>query len=235
MKTYSSITASRDTMLFQRILLRFMLLIMIILTILIWFHYTEVGDIPLTIVIITVIPPSLYSFVRIINYSKREIINLLSPSGSRKIFKTLSTFMSHPVELIIIPAYIAAVLYLYLSSTGIAFYTSTTIIVAVIYATQILPLMIKRELHIRASKRALNYVRDEIKTTRIILFNDTFSEEDKDLALSRHIAAEELMSVHSDYLIYSTGISGTFIMIARLILPVFTGIGGQIIQPMLGG
>ena len=116
---------------------------------------------------------------------------------------------------------------------NIAFVAS--IIVVMIYAIQVLPLMLKREIYVRESKNALNYVRDEIKITRILLFDLTITETERNRALTRHIAAEEMMSVHSDFLICSTGISGTFIMVVRLILPIFTGLGGQIIRPLLGG
>jgi len=88
---------------------------------------------------------------------------------------------------------------------------------------------------VREAKRALNYVRDEIKITRIILFDSSFTEKQKEQALNRHIAAEELMSIHSDYLVLSTGVAGTFIMVIRLMLPLVTGLGGQIIRPLLGG
>lgn len=240
MKTYGSISATRSTNIVQNIVAILSILIMIIITIGMWYHYFIIKSIPFILISSSVVLPSIFCFLRIMKYSKREVLNILSPnifrkSNSSPFFTILKTFITHPIELVIIPTYIATVIYLYISLSEIAFYTGMTLIVAVIYAIQILPLMIKKEMNKRESQRALNYVRDEIKITRILLFDLTTSSEERERALQRHLAAEELMSIHSDYIIGSTNIIGTFIMVIRLIMPIFTGLGGQIIQTLLGG
>lgn len=235
MKTYSSVTASRISHAVPAIVAFLAIVIMILCTVGMWYHFTIVGNIPTILIVLTTFLPGVYSFTRIMRYSKRQVSSLMSPTDKYKIFKMLKALFSRPLELVIIPAYIATILYLYVSLIAIELYTAITFIVVVIYAIQVLPLMIKKEVHIRASKKALNYVRDEIKVSRIILFDSTATSNEKERALRRHMAAEELMSVHSDYLICSTGISGTFIMVVQLITPIITGLGGSLIRPLLGG
>lgn len=235
MKTYSSVSASRSDDAIRRFINLLLLIVMIIVSVGMWYHYTVIGSIPLILISSTIVPPSIYGFIQILGYTKREILSLMAPSGKRGVIMILKTFFSHPIDLIIIPTYIATVLYMYISIIEIELYTAITIIVAVIYVVQLLPLSIKREIYIRESKKALNHVRNEIKITRIIFSGVSFTEQDKKYAIRRHIAAEELMSVHSDFLICSTGLAGTLILGTRLVLPVFTGLGGQLLRPLLGG
>ena len=234
MKTYSSISASRDTSVVARILKVLLIFVMTLLSVGIAFHFMTLGFIPGILIFANVITPSLYSIVKISQYSKREILELISPSGGG-IKRTIRAYFSHPLDMIGVPAYIATVMYMYIEITDFDHYTGITVIVVLIYAVQMLPMMIKKEIFVRQSKKALNYVRDEFKITRIILADSSFTEKQKKQALNRHVAAEELMSVHSDYLVLSTGVAGTFIMVIRLMLPLVTGLGGQFIRPLLGG
>jgi hypothetical protein len=235
MKTYSSISASKSPDAVKNTIKALLTGLMLFVSVGIWYHYTVLDSIPLILILSTIFPPGIYSFIQILGYTKREIISLQSPSGKQGIITTLKTFFTHPIDLVIIPTYIATMLYMYMTIIEVGIYTAITVIVATIYIVQLLPLSIKREIHIRESKKALNHVRNEIKVTRIIFFDTSFTEQEKKYALRRHIAAEELMSVHSDFLIYSTGMVGTLILGTRLILPVFTGLGGQLLRPLLGG
>lgn len=208
---------------------------MIILSLEIWYQFTILGEISFLLIVSTIAPPSIYSFACVLGYSKREILLLISPSRKRGIFKTIKTFFTHPLDLIIVPAYVATILYAYMSLMDIDLSMTISIIAIMIYVIQILPLMLRRNIHIKASKHALNYVRDEIKITRIIFSDTTSTKDEREYALNRHIAAEEIMSVNSDFLVYTTGLSGTFIMVVRTILPVITGLGGQLLKSLFIG
>jgi len=205
---------------------------MLVMFIGICYHSFIIKSVPILLLLLSAIPPGFYSFIKTLSFSKRKIMNIISAPSIKRLIRTV---FSNIIIMIIVPTYIAAIIYLYFTLLEITLYTTITVIVAILYAIQILPLMIKKEIYTKEAKRSLGYARDEIKITRIILFDSSLPEIEREKAKQRHIAAEELMSVNSDYLIYSTSIIGTFIMIVRLILPIFTGIGGQLIRNMLGG
>ena len=184
----------------------------------------------------TIVPAGVYSFIQIMGYSKQDILRIAQPGRLEiGLLGTVKTVLTHPIELILVPMFTSVMLYLGLSTALGSGLAPQSIIFVMIYLVQLLPINIKKEIYTRTAHQAINGAKDEIKTSRIIMTTTEIPIEERDRALARHISAEEMLSVHSDFLICSTGLKTMLITGARFLLPVISALGGMIIDMILAG
>lgn len=67
---------------------------------------------------------------------------------------------------------------------------------------------------------AILEARDEIKTTRILITMNTLTKDERDIALERHIMAEEMISINSSFFFVSSSFINTIIGGIRYLLPI---------------
>lgn len=222
-KSYSSITATTDLKK-VRTLVKLIALSVLIGIMAYEIVNTIIPGIPTTVVtwhIVLVIPAGIYNFIQIMGYSKHDILRLMQPPGTKiGIISMFKSLFSHWIDLILIPMFVSTMVFI----TYFAVFELLSVlgfIFVVIYMVQMLPLKIKREKYTQYAYAAIISARDEMKTSRILLSLPDTTEGETEQALRRHIAAEEMISVHSSYLHVSASLFSMFIGGIRLLLPVF--------------
>lgn len=217
-KSYSSITASYDTRSMNhiiRISSIVLLLLSIIYAAISLFMTGTVSS--LHTIFGIVVPLGMHNFVQIMNYNKRDIIRIMQPSFTKHgILSTLKTIVVHVLDLIIIPTIIALLLFI--------FFENVTTIYLGVYIIQIFPLTLRKDNYVRDSNLAISQARDEIRTSRILMTTKSLTADERDYSIRRHMAAEEMMCVHSDFLVHSASIMTLFITGIRYLIPVMSPI-----------
>ena len=222
-KTYSSITATTDLKKVRT------LIKVIALSVLVAIMAYEVANtimygVPTTVVawhVALIIPAGVYNFIQIMGYGKHDILRLMHPPGTKvgmvSMFKSL---FSHWIDLILIPMFVSIMVFItYFTAFGLL--SVMSFVFVVVYIIQMLPLKIKQEKYTQYAYAAIISARDEMKTSRILLSLPDTTEDETKQALRRHIAAEEMISVHSSYLHVSASLFSMFIGGMRLLLPIF--------------
>lgn len=235
MRTYSSVNASLDTRAIGTIFKIITILTLVVIAVIVGAMYYLYNIVSPTTLIIVLIPPNIYSLLQIIGYSKRDIIKLTNPSGLEKTTTILKAVFSRPIEMIIIPTFTVFITSIVIATT-VGFTMSTLSIMAVIiYGVQILPLSVKRDVYMRSAHQAINDAHAEIKTARIIIGIAERGTFEYKHAMSRHIAAEEMSTVNSDFLVLSTSLTASLIMILRGCVPFVTTTAGFVVNILAGG
>lgn len=204
--------------------------------ILIYVTYMNIiyGDIALYLIFLTAVPLNLYSFAQIISYSKRDVLNITHGGlETSKIKALLKTIFKNIIEMVIIPSYTAFILYVYLVTYVSKGFDTMSLIFVVIYAVQIVPLKVKQSIYTEEARSSIKDATDEIKTTRILLTIADPETKEYERAISRHIAAEELISIHSEFLLYSTSRKSLAIEAMRYMVPILTTVGGIVVRQLL--
>ena len=170
------------------------------------------------------IPAGIYNFVQIMGYSRYDIIRLTQSNATKRglvktITSSIKTVFYHGVELILIPLFVGIMMFLSFSSV-FDIITTLTVLFIVIYFIQILPLKIKRNKYLKMAYATILDARDEIKTTRILITMDTLTHDEREIALERHIMAEEMISINSAFFFVSSSLLNTVIGGIRYLLPI---------------
>lgn len=237
--TYSSISPSLDKRAIKIVLKTIMAIALIVILIAEVYRTIVLGEAAradLWWYVGTIVPAGAYSFIQIMGYSKQDILRIAQPGGLELgLSDTIKTILSHPIELIIVPMFTAVMLYLGLSTAWGSGIAPQSIIFVMIYLVQLLPINLKKEMYTRIAHQAIDGAKDEIKTSRIIMTTMEIPLQERERALSRHISAEEMISVHSEFLICSTGIKTMLITGTRFLFPVFSALGGMIFDIVMRG
>jgi hypothetical protein len=177
--------------------------------------------------VVLVIPAGLYNFIQIMGYGKYDILRLMRPSGTKTgVISMIRSLFSHWTVLILIPMFVSIMLFLAFEFV-FGFVSAMSAIFVSVYIIQVLPLKVKQEKYTKRAYLAIIDARDEMKTSRILLSLPDTTEHETEMALRRHIAAEEMISVHSSYLHVSASLFSMFLGGIRLLLPIAgTAIGG---------
>jgi hypothetical protein len=169
-------------------------------------------------------------------YSKRDIVMIMQPPGSKRGIKDfMKTIWYHFIDLIIIPTFAIIMVYLYLYLTLDNPLSCVSYLFISLYLIQILPLTIKKESYTRDAHQAIANARDDVKTARVIITSTGIPDFEKEEAIRRHISAEEIISIHSNFLLSSTSIFTILITWIRYSLPIASALSGMIISSILGG
>lgn len=237
-KTYSSITATTDLKkvgtLIKVTALSVLVAVMAYEVTNTIIHGMPSADIVWRVALI--IPAGVYNFIQIMGYGKHDILRLMHPPGTKVgIISMFKTLFSHWVDLILIPMFVSIMVFLaYFVSFGLL--SVLSFVFVIVYIIQMLPLKIKQEKYIQHAYAAIVSARDEMKTSRILLSLPDTTESETKQALRRHIAAEEMISIHSSYLHVSASLFSMFIGGIRLLLPIFgTTLSGILQLLMVAG
>ena len=237
-KSYSSITATTDLKK-VRILIKVIALSVLIVVMVYEIANTIINGVPTTVVawhVALVVPAGVYNFIQIMGYGKHDILRLMHPPGTKVgIISMFESLFSHWIDLILIPMFVSIMVFItYFTAFGLL--SVMSLVFVVVYIIQMLPLKIKQEKYTQYAYSAIISARDEMKTSRILLSLPDTTEDETKQALRRHIAAEEMISVHSSYLHVSASLFSMFIGGMRLLLPIFgTALGILQLLVVAGG
>lgn len=222
-----------------RILIKVIALSVLIVVMVYEIANTIINGVPTTVVawhVALVVPAGVYNFIQIMGYGKHDILRLMHPPGTKVgIISMFESLFSHWIDLILIPMFVSIMVFItYFTAFGLL--SVMSLVFVVVYIIQMLPLKIKQEKYTQYAYSAIISARDEMKTSRILLSLPDTTEDETKQALRRHIAAEEMISVHSSYLHVSASLFSMFIGGMRLLLPIFgTALGILQLLVVAGG
>lgn len=186
--------------------------------------------------VILAIPAGVYNFVRIMRYSKRDILKLMySESLGLGFTSVIKTIFFHAVDLIIIPSLVAMLVFITTYPLGFGIFTLASIVFVGVYIIQVLPLKMKQERYTKTAYTAVTEANEEMKTSRILLTLPNMTSDERDDAIRKHMAAEEMVSINSNFLHVSASFMSTVMGWIRLILPICGTLVGGLYKFILTG
>lgn len=216
---YTKIDGSID---FTRMLaflrrITFVLFLISITLFILQFQYPQIGGIPIIMVGLM----NVACFASILQYGKREILNLTTPPKTRRtITGTLKTLGRHILDLILVPTLtITILLNVYAIHSIPDALALGTIGFALLSLTQIAPLRFQKNKYARAAHLRISDSVTTITVSRNMIEGlDRRTRKYKEF-LGKIMQSEEIIRSDSDFLMLSGGKIVTMISIFRMMMP----------------
>lgn len=210
-----SIDFSRMLSFFRRITL--VLFLISIALFIMQFQYPQIGFTPIIMVGLM----NIACFASILQYGKREILNLTTPPKTRRtIMGTLNTLGRHILDLILVPMLTIVILLNVYAINSIPDALSLgTIGFTLLSLTQIAPLRFQKNKYARAAHRRISDSVTTITVSRNMIEGlDRRTRKYKEF-LGKIMQSEEIIRSDSDFLMLSGGKVVTMISIFRMMMP----------------
>lgn len=216
---YTKIDGSID---FTRMLaflrrITFVLFLISITLFILQFQYPQIGGVPIIMVGLM----NVACFASILQYGKREILNLTTPPKTRRtITGTLKTLGRHILDLILVPTLtITILLNVYAIHSIPDALALGTIGFALLSLTQIAPLRFQKNKYARAAHLRISDSVTTITVSRNMIEGlDRRTRKYKEF-LGKIMQSEEIIRSDSDFLMLSGGKIVTMISILRMMMP----------------
>lgn len=179
---------------------------------------------------------NLSTAVSVLNYRKRDIVRLTSPSGGmRGILASIKTVFSHAFDLLIAPMFTMIIVIDLMMFFGYdpSILTTGTVMFVIMTLVQISPLRWRKDFFTRIAHKHISSDLDKITVSRCMREGVDRRTKDYRKYIQYQISAEESIRVNSQFLTLSSGMKVMLMSMARFVMPIAGTVGPMLLRMIL--